>query len=89
MRQIGGGHMTTKRQKNYPRIRGLMAERNITQDELADILGIARSTFNKKINSDKDILTLRECKAIAKFFSLSLDDIFMPESPKIETKAWE
>jgi putative transcriptional regulator len=78
--------MFIKDLKSYPKLRGLMAEQNITQDELADILGMNRSTFNRKINSESDIFTLAECIAITRHFHTTLNDIFMPVCYKNETK---
>lgn len=59
----------------YNKLKGLMTERQIKQEELAKILGISVSTFNFKINGKSDFF-IREGKAIAEYFDCTMEYIF-------------
>lgn len=37
---------------NYSRLLGLMREKNITQENLAEYIGISETTLNKKLNNN-------------------------------------
>lgn len=59
----------------YNKLKGIMVERRITQQELAEILEISVSTLNFKINGKSDF-TIIEAKKIAKFLKKRAEDIF-------------
>lgn len=51
------------------------ATRNLTQEQLAENLGVSRQTVNA-IESDKYLPTLGLAFRIARFFNVSIEDIF-------------
>ncbi|NLO88124.1 MAG: helix-turn-helix transcriptional regulator [Firmicutes bacterium] len=59
------------------RLRELRKERNLTQEELARILGVTRQTIIA-IENNKYDPTLRLALKIARFFSVSVEEIFVP-----------
>lgn len=55
-------------------IRSLMKDKNITQEKLADILGMSQSNVSKALSkSDKKSFTLDQVVGIAKYFNISID----------------
>jgi putative transcriptional regulator len=52
------------------------ATRNLTQEQLAESLGVSRQTVNA-IESDKYLPTLGLAFRIARFFNVSIEDIFI------------
>jgi putative transcriptional regulator len=52
------------------------ATRNLTQEQLAENLGVSRQTVNA-IESDKYLPTLGLAFRIARFFNVSIEDIFI------------
>lgn len=59
----------------YNRLKGLMVERSITQQDLAQILNISVSTLNFKINGKSDF-TIVEAKKVSKILEKGIEDIF-------------
>lgn len=59
----------------YNRLKGLMVERSITQQDLAQILDISVSTLNFKINGKSDF-TIVEAKKVSKILKKGIEDIF-------------
>lgn len=59
----------------YSRLKGLMVERSITQQDLAQILEISVSTLNFKINGKSDF-TIVEAKKVSKILEKGIEDIF-------------
>ncbi|HOB34706.1 MAG TPA: helix-turn-helix transcriptional regulator [Bacillota bacterium] len=59
------------------KLRELRKERNLTQEELARILGVTRQTIIA-IENNKYDPTLRLALKIARFFSVSVEEIFVP-----------
>jgi putative transcriptional regulator len=57
------------------RIKVLRAERNLTQEELADIIGVSRQTINA-IEKEKFDPSLPTAFRISKLFNLSIEEIF-------------
>ena len=57
------------------RIRVLRAERNLTQEELGDIIGVSRQTINA-IEKEKFDPSLPTAFRISKLFKLSIEEIF-------------
>ncbi len=57
------------------RIKVLRAERNYTQEDLADIVGVSRQTINA-IEKEKFDPSLPLAFRISKLFKLSIEDIF-------------
>ena len=59
----------------YNKLKGLMAENNITQKDLAEELELNPSTLNFKING-KNEFTLTEAKKISGLFKKPIEEIF-------------
>lgn len=59
-------------EKNFAKIRGRMAEKNISQDKLAKALGVSTVTLNRKLAGQKDF-RLKEVQIIAEL--LELEDV--------------
>lgn len=61
---------------NYAKLKGVMKEHNITQAEMASILGISIQAFNAKINGKKKF-TLDEASIMKKKLNIvNTDEIF-------------
>lgn len=60
---------------NKSRLRMHIALRGVSQDIVADELGIARSTMSFKLNG-KSQFTLREIRKICKFLELTSDEVY-------------
>lgn len=58
--------------KRYAKLRGRMAEKNVTQEKLAKELGISKATMNNRLNG-KSEFGLKELQII--FQILDLEDI--------------
>ena len=58
---------------NSQKLKGLMREKNVTQRDLADILGITQATCCLKINNNRQ-LTLNEANKIAETLGISALD---------------
>lgn len=56
-------------------LKGMMAKHDITIDVMAKKLGIARSTFSRKLNGYYDF-TISEALLMASVFGCSLDELF-------------
>ncbi len=65
---------------NTAKLRGIMVERGITQDEMARKMSIDRSTVNRKLKTG-DAFTSGDAHKISVILKLSKDeavDIFLP-----------
>ena len=58
---------------NSQKLKGLMREKNVTQRDLADVLGITQATCCLKINNNRQ-LTLNEANKIAETLGISALD---------------
>jgi len=61
------------------RIKVLRAEKNLTQEELADIIGVSRQTINA-IEKEKFDPSLPTAFRISRLFNLKIEEIFNYES---------
>lgn len=59
----------------YSKLKGLMTEKNVTQQELAEILEMSITTLNFKINGKSDF-SIKEAKKVSKFFDKPIEEIF-------------
>ena len=59
----------------YNKLKGIMTEKQIKQEELAKILGLSVSTLNFKINGKSDFY-ISEAKKIAEYFNCTMEYIF-------------
>lgn len=57
------------------RIKVLRAEKNLTQEDLADIIGVSRQTINA-IEKEKFDPSLPTAFRISKLFNLKIEEIF-------------
>ena len=60
----------------YSKLKGLMVEKRITQQELAQILKITASALNFKINGRSDF-SVTEAKLVSSFFGKTIEAIFI------------
>ena len=58
---------------DYPKLKGLMAERGLTVVQLAHILGVSRQTASDKVNGNTKI-TLTEAQTIAKALHMNKEE---------------
>lgn len=69
----------------YSKLKGLMVEKRITQQELAQILKITTSALNFKINGRSDF-SVTEAKLVSSFFGKTVEEIFViDESNNMKT----
>ncbi len=63
--------------KRYAVLKSILVRRGISQTEIADAIGMDRSTFNIKINryQGRDF-TLQEAIKISNFLKVPIDDFF-------------
>lgn len=61
------------------RIKVLRAEKNLTQEELADIIGVSRQTINA-IEKEKFDPSLPTAFRISRLFNLKIEEIFNYEN---------
>lgn len=60
---------------NLNKLRGLRAELGLTQEEIADKIGISKHSYNRKERGVRKF-TLVEAKKLADLFGLSIEEIF-------------
>jgi len=60
----------------YSKLKGILVEKNITQQELAQILKISVSTLNFKINGKSDF-SVREAKIVSNFLGKTIEEIII------------
>ena len=58
------------------KLRGLRVENGLTQEELAEIIGLSLSTY-QRIESGERKITLSEAYQISQLFGKKIDDIFL------------
>ncbi|MDD3766928.1 MAG: helix-turn-helix domain-containing protein [Eubacteriales bacterium] len=70
--------MKTRKKEHKPilKLKGLRAERAVTQCDIADILGISTATYNRKENGIGRFNS-QEIAALIEFFSVKFEDIFL------------
>lgn len=56
---------------NINKLKGKMKEKNITQEKLADSIGVARSTINRKINQGGSDFSIEEVQKIISLLEIS------------------
>lgn len=59
---------------DFSKLKGLIRERGLTQEKVAEEIDIAHSTFNLKINGNA-FFTQEEIYKISKFLKISREDI--------------
>lgn len=64
-------------------IRGLMAERGITQPELAEQIGMSPATLSTRLNGHTEF-TMKEIGAIARAFGVTIHEVVEREERLME-----
>lgn len=59
---------------NYSKLKGLIRERNLTQEDVASAISLNKSTFNQKLKG-KSEFRQSEILAICNFLEISLENI--------------
>lgn len=65
---------------NYDKVKAIRIEHGKSQDDLANLLGIQKSTYSRKENGHVTI-TLEEAKIISDYYNMYIEDIFF--APKV------
>ena len=60
----------------YSKLKGILVEKNITQQELAQILKISVSALNFKINGKSDF-SVTEAKRVSNILGKTIEEIFI------------
>jgi transcriptional regulator with XRE-family HTH domain len=71
---------------NTAKLKGKMKELNITQEELAKLLGKATSTVNRKLQNNGESFTVGEVQKITAALHLTNEEanlIFLPEKSQL------
>lgn len=63
------------KRREYRKVKTLMFEKNITQVDMANKLGIGISSLNRKLNG-QNVWKLHEAKMISEMFGLPIEDLF-------------
>lgn len=64
-----------KQKFNIPKLKGLMAEKGYTYDDLAKLLGRTRASVHSKLVGNRKF-TIDELSIISEHFGVSRDDLF-------------
>ena len=62
-------------QINIPKLKGKMAENNINRAQLAGKIGMARTTFYRKLKSGGGTFTVEEVQGIASALNMTPDEV--------------
>lgn len=65
----------------YPNLLGQKAYHHLTDEEMANILGISRTAYQQKIKNGR--FTAGECKALCKFFNKSFAYLFAEDGEEM------
>ena len=65
-----------RRRPAYLKLKAFFVEHNIKQAEVADLINVARCTFNQKLNGLGADFTLEEARAICEKYHLRMDEYF-------------
>lgn len=64
----------------FPILLGQKAYHNMSNEEMAKIINISRTSYEHKIKTGK--FTVSECKAYCKHFEMKFEDLFSEPSSK-------
>ena len=65
------------------KLKSLRAEHDFNQQDMAEFLGIRRTTYHNK-ETGKNDFTVSEAKQLAELFNSSIDDIFFTDRVNLE-----
>lgn len=60
---------------NIPKLRGKMVECGIKIEQMAEAIGVDRSTMYRKLNSDGENISIKEASIMASKLNLSFDEV--------------
>lgn len=69
--------MEKEKNKGYSKLKGYFVEKNISQQEVAKLLNINRSTLNSKLNRNRADFTMEEARLIALKYNLDMNKFFL------------
>ena len=69
--------MEKEKNKGYSKLKGYFVEKNISQQEVAELLKINRSTLNSKLNRNRADFTMEEARLIALKSGLDMNKFFL------------
>lgn len=69
--------MKKEKNRGYSKLKGYFVEKDISQQEVAELLGINRSTLNSKLNRNKADFTMEEARLIASKYNLDMNKFFL------------
>ncbi len=69
--------MEKEKNKGYSKLKGYFVEKNISQQEVAELLKINRSTLNSKLNRNRADFTMEEARLIALKYGLDMNKFFL------------
>ena len=69
-----------RRHKPYSKFKAYMDERNITQAQLAEIVGKSKTAINQNLNGTGGDLSLIDVRKICLEFNISSDDFFINQN---------
>lgn len=76
--QRGGGGMSNGRRRvPYLKFKAFLVENNISQSELARLLGKSKSAVNQNINGTGGDFSLEEVRLICQKYNISADEYFL------------
>jgi transcriptional regulator with XRE-family HTH domain len=65
------------------KIKEFRLQKNLSQEQVADVIGVSRPTYTA-IESGKQELSAEEIQKLAKFYSMSVDELLSGVTPNIE-----
>lgn len=65
------------KKKPYNKLKGYLIENDIKQEEVANLLGITRTTFNTKLNRNGLDFSLDEVRKLCMEFELDANEFFL------------
>ncbi len=69
--------MEKEKSKGYSKLKGYFVENNISQQDVANLLEINRSTLNSKLNRNKADFTMEEARLISLEYGLDMNQFFL------------
>lgn len=63
--------------KAYNKFKAYLIENEIKQEEVADFLGVTRTTFNTKLNRNGQDFSLGEVRRLCNKYKLDANDFFL------------
>ena len=76
-RNRGGLQMCMTEPRGYAKLKAFFVEYGINQQEVADALGLTRSTFNSKLNRNHADFTLAEVRFLCRTYKLDANEFFL------------